>query len=47
VNRNGVDSSRAETFRDARAHILVQEEAQAHSTWLSAIRASISCGYVS
>ena len=44
VHRNCVDPVRPQTFRDARAQILVEQEAQAHCAWFSAIRASISSG---
>lgn len=47
VDRDRIHPTRAQPLRDARAHVFVEEEAQARSAWLSAIRASISSGYAS
>jgi hypothetical protein len=47
VNGDGIDAARAQALRHPLAHVLVEEEAQAHPAWLSAIRASISSGYAS
>lgn len=47
VDGDGIDAAPPRPLRHPRAHILIEQEAQAHPAWLCAIRDSISSGYVS